>query len=192
MSQIAQRLGASPLSGLAKLRNYRSKKISSYDRTGANHDYVNLAKGQTLTIAEIEGPACITHIWITVACEDLLYPRKILLRMFWDGEDTPSVEAPLGDFFGVGHARVAYYVSAPLVMIASTPPVMNRAAMNCFFPMPFVKSARIEVENQCDRDAWAFFYHVSYERYERLEDNLGHFHAQWRRENPTQGWGTSK
>lgn len=180
---------SSSLQDLAKLRKYRSKKISSWDRAGGNRDFVTIAPGETRTIAEIAGAGCIRHIWMTVACEDLLYPRKILLRMFWDGEAIPSVECPLGDFFGVGHGQVSHFVSAPLVMVASQPPVSNRAGLNCFFPMPFAKSARIEVQSECDRDAYAFFYHISYEEYDTPEEGVGLFHAQWRRENPTRGWG---
>jgi hypothetical protein len=175
--------------GLATLRSYRSKKASSWDRSGKNRDYVCIPKGESRTIASIDGPGCITHIWMTVACDDLLYPRKMVLRMFWDGEEQPSVECPLGDFFGVGHGQVAPFVSAPLSMIAHRPPTNNRAGMNCFFPMPFAASARIEVENQCDRDAWAFFYHISYEQHDVLPEDVGRFHAQWRRVNPCQGWG---
>ena len=178
-----------PMRDLARLRDYRSKKISSWDRSGGNRDFVPIPKGEKLTVAEIEGPACITHIWMTVACEDFLHPRKMLLRMYWDGEETPSVECPLGDFFGVGHGKISHFVSAPLAMVASEPPLGNWAGLNCFFPMPFARSARIEVENECDRDVWAFFYHVSYEKYDALDEDLGRFHAQWRRENPCRGWG---
>lgn len=174
---------------LAKLRRYRSMKVSSWDRTGGNRDFIRIRKGGKECITEIKGPACITHIWMTVACEDYLHPRKMLLRMYWDGEDSPSVECPLGDFFGVGHGQVSHFVSAPLSMIAAQPPMGNWAGLNCFFPMPFAEAARIEVVNECDRDAWAVFYHVSYEAYDSLEDDSLRFHAQWRRENPCQGWG---
>jgi hypothetical protein len=74
-------------------------------------------------------------------------------------------------------------------MIAPEPPLYNRAGMNSFFPMPFAESARIEVENESDRDSWVFVYHISYEEYDVLEEDLWRFHAQWRRENPCQGWG---
>lgn len=177
------------LSHLPQLKNYRSKKISSWDRTGGNRDFVVINKGETRTLAEIQGAGCITHIWMTVACEDLLYPRKLLLRMYWDNEETPSVEAPLGDFFGVGHGQVSHFISAPLAMITSASPHNNRAAFNCFFPMPFERAARIEVQNDCDRDVYAFFFQISYEEYDTLAPDLARFHAQWRRENSTQGWG---
>ncbi len=178
------------LPNLSTLRNYRSIKLSTWDRTGGNHDYVVIPGGTTHRLPEIKGPGRITHIWMTVACEDPLYPRKMILRGYWDGEEHPSIECPLGDFFGVGHGKVASFVSAPLVMVSADPPLHNRAAMNCFFPMPFASSARFEVVNECSRDAWAFFYHISYEQYDcPLDANQGRFHAQWRRENPCRGWG---
>ncbi|MFH1930941.1 MAG: glycoside hydrolase family 172 protein [Pseudomonadota bacterium] len=175
---------------LARLKSYRSKKLSSYDKTGGNRDFVEIPKGTVLKIPKIKGPAIITHIWMTLACEDLLYPRKVIIRAYWDDETEPSIEAPIGDFFGVGHGKVSTFISAPLAMIATDPPLYNRAAFNCFFPMPFAKLARFEILNECDRDIWAFFYHISYEEYpEGIDQTMGRFHAQWRRVNPCKGWG---
>lgn len=175
---------------LARLKSYRSKKLSSYDKTGGNRDFVEIHKGTVLKIPKIKGPAIITHIWMTLACEDLLYPRKVIIRAYWDDETEPSIEAPIGDFFGVGHGKVSTFNSAHLAMIATEPPLYNRAAFNCFFPMPFAKSARFEIHNECDRDIWAFFYHISYEEHlEGIDQTMGRFHAQWRRVNPCKGWG---
>jgi hypothetical protein len=180
----------STLADLSRLRSYKSKKLSTWDKTGGNNDFVVIPAGGTHRLPEIKGPGCITHIWMTVACEDLLYPRKMIIRAYWDGESSPSIESPIGDFFGVGHGKVAGFVSAPLVMVPTEPPLHNRAAMNCFFPMPFASSARFEIVNDCDRDVWAFFYHISYELYDSpLDPSQARFHAQWRRENPCQGWG---
>ncbi len=170
-------------------KRYRSKKASSWDRSGGNRDFVTLARGETRTLCKIEGAGCITHIWMTVAVEDLLYPRKIVLRMYWDDETTPSVECPFGDFFGVGHGQVAPFVSAPFSMIAADPPMNNRAGFNCFLPMPFAKSARFEIVNECDRDIYAFFYQISYEQHDEIPPDALYLHAQWHRSNPTPGWG---
>jgi hypothetical protein len=170
-------------------KRYRSKKSSSWDRTGGNRDFVTLARGETRTLTEIQGAGCITHIWMTVACEDLLYPRKLVLRIYWDGERGPSIECPFGDFFGVGHGQVSHFVSAPFSIIAAEPPIKNRAGFNCFLPMPFAHGARIEIVNECDRDVYAFFYQVSYEQYDALPPDVLYLHAQWRRSNPTRGWG---
>lgn len=182
------KLGTSALRSLVYPRDARSKRASSWDRSGGNADGIAIAQGETARLAEIEGSGCIHHIWITVYCEDRLYPRKLLLRMYWDGESDPSVEVPLGDFFGVGHGVVSHYWSLPLNMV--TGPRAQRwncAAMNSFFAMPFSKGARIEVENQSDAEVGAFYYYIDYEAYPAPKADLLRFHAQWRRENPTQG-----
>ncbi len=174
----------SPLAGLATLRDATSKRESSWDRTGRNKDCIVIPRGKKRTIARLKGPGCIRHIWITVSCQkDELYLRKLLMRMFWDDEKQPSVEAPIGDFFGVGHAVAKQFVSLPLNMVAK-PGRGIQAGMNCYFPMPFNRSARIEVENQSFAKVDAFYYYVDYEAYEDPADDAGYFHAQWRRENP--------
>lgn len=177
--------GADALRSLAKMKDYKSQRISSWDRTGKNADWISIKKGKTETIAEIEGPGCISHIWITVSCKDSLYPRKIIFRAYWDGEKSPSVEAPLGDFFGVGHGVVNHYVSLPLNMITKKGSPQRYAAMNCFFPMPFFHKARIEIVNECDTDVEKFYYHIDYESYHNFSEKILLFHAQWHRENPT-------
>ena len=96
-------LGTGSLAGLARLRDYRSRRLSSYDRSGGNSDFLPLQPGQTASLGEIEGAGCVRHIWITTTPlpaedHDLV---GLVLRMFWDGESTPSVEVPLGDFFGI-------------------------------------------------------------------------------------------
>jgi hypothetical protein len=93
------------LDSLPILRDYTNHRVSSYDVTGANDDgnWQNpIQAGETRTIAEIEGPAIISHIWITISTPEQYHLKKIVLRMYWDEELTPSVEAPVGDFFGLG------------------------------------------------------------------------------------------
>ena len=92
---------SSPLNDLALIHpGIRTKRISSYDRSGGNGDSVRVEAGATRALAEIEGAGVVKHIWITIACDDPMIRRNAVLRMFWDGEAAPSVEAPLGDFFG--------------------------------------------------------------------------------------------
>ena len=79
------------LDGLARLRAGRTKRISSYNRTGGNADKIDIAPGETVTFAKIDGPGCIRHIWITVGHADPMYLRNMILRAYWDGADTPSV-----------------------------------------------------------------------------------------------------
>ncbi len=176
------------LSHLAGARDYRNRRCSSFDRTGANRDWVPIPAGQRHTLADIRGAGVVTHLWITVHTEDENWPRAMVLRAWWDGEENPSVEAPIGDFFGVGHGKVANYMSLPMNMVTGEEALeKNHAAMNCFFPMPFRKGARIEVENQSARDILSFYYYVDYEEHDALPEDLLYFHAQWNRENPTTG-----
>ena len=177
----------SPLAGLPFLRDAASRRVSSWDRTGGNADFVTVAPGDTALLGELTGPGCVRHIWITSKSGDPQFLRRIILRVFWDGEPTPSVECPLGDFFGVGHARVNHFASMPVNMVTG-PRVIgeNRAAMNCFFPMPFAESARLEVTNDSDLPVDHLYFNIDYETYSSLDERLGRFHAQWRRESPTE------
>ena len=149
---------------------------------------LHIAPGATATLMEYDGAGCITHIWTTIACKDPFHFRKLVLRMYWDGSETPCVEAPVGDFFGLGHSQRAYFSSLPLQF--------TDRALNCWFPMPFASHARITVTNESEETA-IYYYYVDFEAYDRLDDadQLGRFHCQWRRENPTtvhepDGWGT--
>jgi len=174
------KIEGSSLGDLPRLRDCRRRRVSSWDVTGGNADFWRFAGGETKTIAEITGAGCIKHIWITIGGEEPFYARKILLRMYWDGEGNPSLEVPVGDFFGIGHGIIKNFVSLPLTMSPS-----NGRGFNCFFPMPFAHGAKIELTNECAGPDNIYFY-VDYEEYEELEEGVGRFHAQWRRENPTQ------
>jgi hypothetical protein len=177
-------LGDSSLAGLARLRHgVRRERISSYDRSGGNRDWYTFEAGQKITIAEIEGAGCVRHIWMTIGSEESVFARKIVLRGWWDGESQPSIECPIGDFFGIGHGLIKNFWSLPLQMSPR-----DGRAFNCWFPMPFASSARFEVHNECSLPSNLYFY-VDYELYDRLEDDYARFHAQWRRENPTIGFG---
>jgi hypothetical protein len=163
----------------------KRRRVSSYDRTGGNMDWLTLAPGGRAVFANIEGCGVVRHLWCTVGGGDELYPRKAVLRFYWDGEASPSVEAPIGDFFGIGHGIVKNFTSEPLQMS----PQVGRG-FNCFFPMPFQKSARFELENQCEKEI-SFYFYVDYEAYEAcdaLGPEVAYFHSQWRREADTKGW----
>ena len=171
------------LEALSKAREGRSKRVSSFDRTGRNADFLTIRKGERVDLAKIDGAGVIRHIWFTIACEDTEYLRKLVLRMYWDGMKHPSVETPVGDFFGVGHAKVASYQCAVLNMSAN-PGQEQRAAMNCYFPMPFREQARIEIQNEADTAVRAFYYYIDYDEVDALPDEELYFHAWWRRDNP--------
>jgi len=165
------------LGNLTQEQNYRSKRISSYDRTGANRDFYSIEPGETLTLAEISGPAIVHHIWVTINAEPF-YGKKIVLRMYWDGEKDPSVEAPIGDFFGVGHGLNRNYASLSFVCTS------QGRARNCFWQMPFRKSAKIEVTNEGTRTVGAFYYYIDYREVQELPESTRYFHAQFRQEFP--------
>ncbi len=178
-------LGTGTLAGLARLRpGVQRRRLSSYDRTGGNHDWWDFAPGETKTIAEIAGAGCIKHIWCTLYSNTKHEYRKITLRMFWDGETEPSIEVPIGDFFGMGHGMARNFVSLPLQMSPQ-----DGRAFNCWFPMPFADGARLEVTSECEKPL-NFYFYVDYEAYPPGTDmsDYGRFHAQWRRVNPTPGW----
>lgn len=183
----------SSLRDLPRLRNTRRKRVSSWDRTGGNHDWTEIQPGETVTLADITGAGDINHIWIAGGMEhfallpESLEPdvlRKLVLRMSWDGEPEPSVLVPLGDFFGAGHGLRRSFASLPIQMSPN-----DGSAFNCFFHMPFANGARIELTNELSRDLVNMWYYVDYEEFDELEDGLGRFHAQWRRENPCHGVG---
>lgn len=157
----------------------KRSRLSSYDTTGGNRDYKVLRPGDKVTIGSINGNGCVTHIWMTMAPlaedEEFLY-RKVILRMYWDGEEHPSVEVPIGDFFGLGHGITKNYVSAPLQMAPE-----DGKSLNCFFPMPFGDGARFEVECNSDRPL-KFYYYIDFEEYEQAIDSDLRFHAIWKRE----------
>ena len=167
------------LANLIKKQDYRSRRISSYDRTGANRDFYSIEPGKKLTLAEIQGPAIIHHIWVTISAEPF-YGKKIILRMYWDGEKNPSVEAPIGDFFGVGHGLNRNYASLPFICTS------QGRARNCFWQMPFRKSAKIEVTNEGTRAVGSFYYYVDYRDVKDLPADTRYFHAQYRQEFPPQ------
>src|SRR5438552_4687750 len=99
-------IGCSTLGSLAQIRSYHSRRVSSYARDGSNDDWYAIAAGERRAIAEIAGAGCVKHIWMTMGSREPAYPRRAVLRMYWDGEQSPSVEAPVGDFFGLGHGRL--------------------------------------------------------------------------------------
>lgn len=173
---------------LFQLRNVTSARVSSWDRTGANNDWTEIGGGATVTLADIRGTGCIRHIYFTVSLVDKLFYRDCVLRMYWDNEETPSVEVPVGDFFCISNCTVREVKS---LMVAINPGINNYISMghNCYFPMPFAERALITIENQNpDRRVGAlggFWYHIDYEELDELAPDAGRFHAQFRRENPT-------
>jgi hypothetical protein len=171
----------SPLGGLAQMRDVRSKRVSSWDQTGGNNDFLVIPAGGTALLADIAGAGCINHIWCTHSNKQPDYLRRVVIRMKWDGEEDYSVNVPLGDFFGMGHAQMVPFASLPLQMSPA-----DGRAFNCWFPMPFASQAYIELVNESDVEM-NFYYYVDYELHASIPADYGRFHAQWRRQNPCDG-----
>lgn len=169
---------------LPKLRDYTSHRISSYDVSGGNADSWKIEPGTRRVLGKIDGPGCIKHLWMTLGIPQEDYCRRIVLRIYWDGCPEPSVECPIGDFFGLGHGRRKNFISAPLQMSPE-----NGKGFNSWWPMPFQQQAVIEVENQGEQ-AYAHYFYIDFERYPSAETvaDLSYFHTQWRREANTRGW----
>ncbi len=132
---------------------------------------VVIKAGTTFTVAEMEGPGSVQHIWMTPTGNW----RTSILRFYWDDETIPSVEAPVGDFFCMGWGQYS-----PLQSLAVC--VNPGSAFNCYWPMPFRKKCRITMENMDDKDM-VLYYQVDYVLTEVPAD-AGYFHAQFRRTNP--------
>ena len=134
---------------------------------------IQLEANSVTTLAEIEGPGAIQHIWITTFEK---YWRSLILRFYWDGEETPSIEAPFGDFFCNGWTEYCHVNSMPIS-------ANSHSAFNSYWEMPFRKSARVTIENLLDKPVQPMFYQFDYTLTDVPED-VGYLHAQWRRSNP--------
>jgi len=175
----AQGAGGS-LGDLARLQTHvRSKRVSSFDRSGGNNDrFERIPTGERRTLFEVQGAGIINHIWITIAPPPPALSRNdIIVRMYWDGERTPSVESPIGPFFGQGWDEAYDFASLPL----AAGPRDGRALVS-YFAMPFANGARIEVENDTGRDIDAFYYYVDYVQLDALPQDMGRFHAWYNHE----------
>ena len=185
------------LSHLARLSNAQSRSISAENFTGergkggmATEGFskscardlgqgwkispaINLKAGETFELANIEGPGIIKHIWITDGCP---VNRTLVLRIYWEDNDKPSVETPLGDFFA--SAEYQQYRQLTSIPVCVNP----RRAFNCYWEMPFRRRCRITIENVYFEDI-AVFYQIDYVL-DQVPEDCAYFHAQFRRVNP--------
>jgi hypothetical protein len=164
---------------LARMKPYTAARVSSSNRfVASNDDSKRILPGETLVMADLLGAGVVTHIWLTVADSEFAWPRLLRIRVYYDGHKTPSVDAPLGDFFAVGHGSERNVFSN---MIRDSS--MGRAR-NSYWPMPYRRSCRITVTNEGNRLAAMFYYHVDYRKYDSLPEDIGYFHAYYRQERP--------
>jgi hypothetical protein len=178
---------AQSLDDLTRPREATSARVAS----NSPHDWSNadnrwIKPGETLTLAELEGPGVIRHLWFTfpesaaswISKGGSASPDEIVLRMYWDGAEEPAIESPLGDFFACGFGMRAPVRSVPVQ-------VQGGDSYNCFWPMPFFRSARITLTNESERVLAALYYQVDYTREASLPDDTAYFCAQYRQEFPT-------
>lgn len=170
----------------------QSKRQSSWDRSGANIDYIKVEPGETVTLFDHDGAGCITHFYIAMVLADVTDYRDAILRCYWDGAEHPSVQVPLGDFFGVAHGRIREFQSS---MVAVNGGLGGGShALNSYFPMPFATGARMTLENRGGATLGGalgnVWFHVDYETYEAApSEEVLRFHATYRQERPTAAVG---
>ena len=200
-----------PMAALARPHEGRSMRATSTMRTGevrrgdaarkrdpkadpkgdleeaSNWDNFRVAPGETHVLMDEQGPGVITHIWITFlgpepqdwAPNGSADHQEMLLRMYWDDAKRPAVEAPVGDFFANCFGKRSEVVSLPVI-------VEDADSYNCYWHMPFRKSARIEIENQSDKPIGLLYYNIDWIKRDRLPDDTPYFHAQYRQEYPVE------
>lgn len=166
-----------PNLNIAQIKPHRSRRSSSYDRSGGNLDFVTVAPHQTHALLDTPGPATITHIWITILHKDPNYRKNLILRAYWDNQENPSIEAPIGDFFGQGWGQ-EYDFSSPYLAAAPR----DGKALVCYFPMPFAQHGKITIENQSDQEIERLYYYVDYEELPSFPADTGYFHAWYNQE----------
>ena len=161
----------------ARAQNYKSLKQGSWDRTGGNRDAWTIAPGASYEVFNAEGPGIITHIWFTIAARGGDHLKELVLRGYWDGNDRPSVEAPIGDFFGLNLNSYFHFQSEYL---ACSP----GKSLNCYFAMPYRRAARFTVTNEGKQEVGSFYSNIDYMTVPSLPDDIVYFHAQYRQAAP--------
>jgi hypothetical protein len=157
-------------------QEYGNYRESSYDDTYGNDDFIKIAPHSKKTIFEQKESGIIRHIWITLYSKDKMIYRNTVIRMYWDNQIYPSVESPLGDFFGQGWGEE--YIMNSLPIVASP---KKGKALNMFFSMPYHSSARIVIENESDEEIGSFYYAIDYEKRNDITKDSPRFHALWNR-----------
>jgi hypothetical protein len=172
-------LGAFDALGFTQLRDFTAHRASSNNPDStSNDDSKRPIPGETVVLADLPGPGVISHIWLTVAGNEYGWPRLLRLRVYYDGSSIPSVDAPVGDFFGVGHGLERPVNS---LMIRNSSSGRSR---NSYWPMPFHRSARVTITNEGRRRLYNLYYHVDWQKHRSLPRNTAYFHARYRQSLP--------
>ncbi|MHC4355089.1 MAG: glycoside hydrolase family 172 protein, partial [Planctomycetota bacterium] len=147
----------------------------------SNQDAYHIGPGETAVLPMLNGPGEIRHMWFTIAGRDRRYPRALVLRIYWDGAETPSVETPIGDFFAAGNGMRANVNSQPIQVTS------YGRALNCYWRMPFRKTARIELTNE-GRNRLTVYWQFDWMELPRVPDDMLYFHARYRQEFPARSF----
>ncbi|MHC4640756.1 MAG: glycoside hydrolase family 172 protein [Planctomycetota bacterium] len=196
---FSQTVLADFLADLARPHNGRSMRETSTHKIGSdgkfdpkgkpdpnsNWDNKSVKPGDTKVLMDVKGPGVITHIWITfLAPEPHPWAKKgsanhqqMLLRMYWDQNKRPAVEAPVGDFFANSFGKRSEVISLPVA-------VEDADSYNCFWHMPFRKHARIEIVNQSDKPISLLYYNIDWIKKDSIPKDTPYFYAQYRQEYP--------
>jgi hypothetical protein len=181
-----------PMVQLPSLSSATTWRVSSWDRSGGNRDWTDVPPGATVRLLDVDGPGVIRHLYWAIILPSPGQYREVVMRMYWDGQSQPCVEAPIGDLFGIAFSEPVHLHSLAMVVNpgnANSGGYKMSCGLNCYFPMPFAAGARIEIENQSDYpfgQRGGFWYHFEFERHpDAAQIPETRFHAQWRTETPT-------
>lgn len=198
---LSQASFADLLADLARPHEGRSMRETSTHKIGpdgkfdpngepdpqSNRDNKSVPPGDKKILMNVKGPGVVTHIWMTFlgpephpwAKKGSANHQEMLLRMYWDGNERPCVEAPVGDFFANSFGKRSEVLSLPVV-------VEDADSYNCFWHMPFRKSARVEVVNQSEKPISLLYYNIDWIKKENIPEDTPYFYAQYRQEYPVQ------
>ncbi|MGP8243988.1 MAG: glycoside hydrolase family 172 protein [Bryobacteraceae bacterium] len=166
-----------PLPSYTRAQHHRALKQSSFDRTGGNHDYWSIPAGGELEVFRAQGAGAVTHIWFTISARSGDHLKELVLRAYWDGNSRPSVETPIGDFFGLNLGAYAIYQSQYL---ACSP----GKSLNSYFVMPYARGARLTVTNEGKQEVGSFYSNIDFQVLPALPADTLYFHAQYRQAAP--------
>ena len=175
---VAAAVHADPLAEITRSIEGRTRRASSglFDPE-SNADAYHVGPGETMELTTLSGPGEIRHMWFTIAGRDRRWPRTLVLRIYWDGAEVPSVETPIGDFFAAGNGMRADVNTLPMQVTS------YGRALNCYWRMPFRKEARIEVTNEGENQL-TVYWQFDWMELPRLPDDTLYFHARYRQEFP--------
>lgn len=174
--------GQGALDALTRQQHFESRRESSSNEDlNRNGDARTIESGGTLVLMDADGPGIITHFWNTIGAYDPWSARSLVLRIYYDGNEKPSVESPLGDFFGVGFAGAKDFSSTPVAVSSRG---RSRA---CYWHIPFQKHIKITLANEStEYKLDSFYYYIDWQKHESLPEDTAYFHARYRQATPAQ------